>query len=141
MSRINAGRVVLGGLLAGLVINLIDFVVNVPILGARWSQYSRALGVDESKVGTGSALGWIASDFIFAILLVWLYAAIRPRFGPGPRTAVLASVVVWFISHVAYYAFVFMGLYPMDMILCSALGALIACLAGGQLGCWLYREA
>ena len=37
------------------------------------------------------------------LLLVWLYAAIRPRFGPGPRTATYAALVVWvcgFIFHI-----------------------------------------
>ena len=30
--------------------------------------------------------------FLVGILLIWLYAAIRPRYGAGPGTAVLAGV-------------------------------------------------
>ncbi len=141
MSRINAGGVVLGGLLAGLVINVIDFVVNVPILGAQWEAATRALGIDTAKGGATGAVGWIASDFIVGIFLVWLYSGIRPRFGPGPRTAIVASLAVWFITHVAYFSFVFMGLYSMELVCASTVGALIACLVGGQAGCWLYKEA
>ena len=141
MSKINAGGVLMGGLLAGLVINIIDFVVNVPILGARWGESTKVLGVDVQKVSGTSAAGWIVSDFLIGILLVWLYAGIRPRFGPGPKTAVIAALAVWFITHVAYFSYVFMGLYPMGLILGSTVGALIATQVGGQAGCWLYKEA
>ncbi len=34
-------------------------------------------------------------DFLFGIWIVWLYAMIRPRYGPGPRTAVIAGLFVW----------------------------------------------
>jgi hypothetical protein len=141
MSKINVGGVVMGGLLAGLVINIIDFVVNVPVLGARWGETTKVLGVDPRKVGTTSAIGWIASDFLLGIMLVWLYAGIRPRFGPGPRTALIASVAVWFVARVAYASYVFMGLYPAELICMSMIGALVASLAGGQAGCWVYKEA
>ena len=141
MSKINGSGVLTGGLLAGLVINVVDFIVNVPILGARWVQCTEALQIDAQKVSVTSPVGWIASDFLIGIMLVWLYAGIRPRFGPGPRTAVIASLAVWFTTHVAYFSFVFMGLYPMGLILASTLGALVATLAGGQAGCWPYKEA
>ena len=36
MDRINYTRVVTGGLLAGLIINVGEFVLNEPILGALW---------------------------------------------------------------------------------------------------------
>src|SRR2546422_4874519 len=45
---------------------------------------------------TGSMIIWfVIVDFLFGIFLIWLYAAIRPRFGAGPRTAVLAGFAIW----------------------------------------------
>ena len=38
---------------------------------------------------------FILLDFVYGIALVQLYAAIRPRFGPGPGTAVKAGIFVW----------------------------------------------
>jgi hypothetical protein len=29
---------------------------------------------------------YIVMDFVVGILTVWLYAAIRPRYGPGPSS-------------------------------------------------------
>jgi len=34
----------------------------------------------------------------YAIVAVWLYAAIRPRYGAGPRTALISGIVVWLLS-------------------------------------------
>jgi hypothetical protein len=30
--------------------------------------------------------------------IMWLYAAIRPRYGPGPKTAAVAGFALWFIG-------------------------------------------
>ena len=34
---------------------------------------------------------FIFLDFIYGIGLLWVYAAIRPRFGAGPKTGVIAG--------------------------------------------------
>lgn len=137
MSRINVGRVIAGGLLAGLIANVLDFAVNAMWLAAEWDDGFRGLGLDPALI---SPLGWIVSDFVFGLVMVWLYAAIRPRFGPGPKTAVLAAVVVWAIAHLAYGSFLFLGLFAQGLIVKSAAGALVAWVAAGLAGAAVYRE-
>ena len=44
MDRINYTRVVTGGLLAGLIINVGEFVLNEPILGAQWKTTMEGAG-------------------------------------------------------------------------------------------------
>src|SRR5207249_12113958 len=39
---------------------------------------------------------FVVWDIVMGIGLVWLYAAIRPRFGPGAKTAVIAGLALWF---------------------------------------------
>src|SRR5262245_30483796 len=89
MSGINTRRVILGGLVAGLVANAFDFVITNYLLAAEFNSMLARLSVDSA-----ATRGWIgvfaAADFAWGFLLVFTYAAIRPRFGPGPRTAVLA---------------------------------------------------
>jgi hypothetical protein len=41
---------------------------------------------------------FVILDFIYGIVLVYLYAAIRPRFGAGPSTAVQAGILMWLIA-------------------------------------------
>jgi hypothetical protein len=141
MSGINLGRVISGGLLAGLVMNVVDAVTNGVILGARWEQESKRLGIDMSAGAQSQSLvGWVTFDFLCGITLVWLYAAIRPRYGPGPKTALIAGLAIWFITHLAFAAWWFTGIYSSGVIAASTLGGLLAAVAGAFAGCVLYRE-
>ena len=141
MPQLNTSRVVVGGLAAGLVMNIIDALTNGVLLGARWKVETDALNPGlMAKAGTGT-LGWVIVDFILGILTVWVYAAIRPRFGPGPRTAVTAALVIWLAAHVAYASYAFMGYYSWSLIGASSVGGLVAALAGGYVGARLYRES
>jgi hypothetical protein len=140
MSKINTGRVILAGLVAGLVINVVDYVVNVPILGKQWADATLALGVKLEQVNLQSALGWIAMDFIAGLFTAWLYAAIRPRFGAGAGTGLRAGAATWFIIHVALGSLVWQGLYPLSLAAVSTAGALVAMLAGGWVAGKLYSE-
>jgi hypothetical protein len=35
---------------------------------------------------------------LYGVALIWIYAAIRPRFGPGPLTAIVAGLTLWVIA-------------------------------------------
>src|SRR6266849_3466799 len=125
MGKINAGRVVLGGLLTGLVLNAFDFVVNGMWLGDEWNAAMKALGKPEMS---GSLIVWfVVADFLAGIFLVWLYAAIRPRFGAGPKTAVYAGLaycsVMDFIHTVADAP---MGLFPHNLYVATATVSLVS---------------
>lgn len=139
---INIGRVLGGGLLAGAVMNFVDFLVNGVWLNQRWLDEATSLNarlVDPATAST-SMIGWIVTDFLFGILIVWTYAAIRPRFGPGAGTAVKAALLVWTVSHIAYGSFVFLNMYSAGLIALVSVGGLVAALAGGYAGCSIYRE-
>ena len=141
MSRINYTRVILAGLAAGLVINIIDFVVNVPILGAQWAAATKALGIDVEKVSATAGVGWITSDFLNGLFTAWLYAAMRPRYGPGAGTGLRAGLATWFIVHVALASLVFQATFPLHLYVISTAGGLVASLAGGWVAGSLYQEA
>jgi hypothetical protein len=142
MAGINWGRVIGGGLLAGLVMNVVDGVTNGAILGARWEQESKRLGIEMTgALQSQSLIGWFTFDFLCGITLVWLYAAIRPRYGPGAKTAVCAGLAIWFITHLAFAAWWFTGLYSFGIIAATTVGGLVAAVAGALAGCALYKEA
>ena len=95
--RINVQRIVLGGIIAGLVINVSEFVLNRVVLGADMTASLDSLNLTP-VAGAGIAI-FIALGLIDGIAAIWLYAAMRPRFGPGPKTAVLTGLAVWFFCH------------------------------------------
>ncbi len=97
MGGINIAGVMKGGLAAALIMNISEFILNVPVPVRRWR------GAGRSQPAAGRA----AADRVFmaltrcsASLPSWLYAAIRPRFGPGPKTAICAGLTVWALSYV-----------------------------------------
>src|SRR2546425_13360836 len=111
MGRINWGRVVMGGFLAGLVLNVVDFLVYGVWLKTDYAAAMQALG----KPGSMDNLIplFVVLDFVYGIGLLWLYAAIRPRFGAGPKTAVIAGVALWFFVFLLHaIGEAPMGLFP-----------------------------
>jgi hypothetical protein len=141
MTQMNVQRIVVGGLLAGLVMNVIDGVANAVVLGGRWASEANALNPDlMKKAAASSTVGWIVTDFVLGIALVWVYAAIRPRFGAGPATAMKAALAVWVVGHLFFFSYAFNGLYSAALIGACSLAGLVAALAGGYVGGLMYRE-
>jgi hypothetical protein len=137
---INYGRVLIGGLAAGFVMNVVDSVVNGFLLASRWNAESTLLNKRLLTAGTTSMAGWITVDFLMGIFIVWLYAAVRPRYGPGAGTAIKAGLAAWFITHVFMMSYVFMDLFTPNLIMLVSLGGLVATLAGAYVGGMLYKE-
>lgn len=98
MGNINIGRVILGGLVAGLILNIGEFVLNEVVLGAQMKEFfSSHLFKEPGPSFIAIAVGL---TFVLGIVVVFGYAAIRPRFGPGPKTAIIAAVLAWFCVYV-----------------------------------------
>ena len=95
----NTQKIIVGGLAAGVVLNIIDWLGYGVILADRMKAELEAFkpGLSEVMSGGRSIAMAVVTDFVIGILLVWTYAAIRPRFGPGPSTAAAAcgSVLVY----------------------------------------------
>jgi hypothetical protein len=121
--------------------NVINFIVNGLMLGAQWEAATVARGVDPDAIASSSMAGWITSGFLLGLAIVWIYAAIRPRFGPGPATAVCAGLAAWAISYVAYFSLAFTGMYPTSIVVMSTLGGLVSYLAAAYVGGLLYTES
>lgn len=139
MGRINIGRVILGGFVAGMVINIGEFILNEPILGSQWTAAMASLNREPV---TGASIAWfIAMGFVLGVALTWLYAAIRPRFGVGHKTAILAGIAVWFLAYVWGFGSTWvMGLLPLKLVgITLAWGLIEVCLASIA-GAWLYAE-
>jgi hypothetical protein len=139
---INGSRVVLGGLVAGLVMNVIGFVVNGLLLGPKMSaEMDAAVPGLSAKMMTGTGIGVeVLSQFAIGTLIVWLYAAMRPRFGPGPHTAIIAAIVPWICGLFFYSGWLLSGLMSGGSYVIASCVALINLIVGGLVGAWLYRE-
>jgi hypothetical protein len=139
---INGGRVVLGGLAAGLVMNVGEGALHGGILGADAAQQLKAFGLPEAQQPWQLA-ALVAITFVLGIASVWLYAAIRPRFGAGPKTAVCAGLAVWVLSHLwsgVYLGAGYASFVTPRLALLPVAWGLIEAPLGTLVGAWLYRE-
>ena len=140
MNKINFGRVVLGGLLAGLVLNIGEWLLNVKVLASQMQEF--AIKHNFPPQPPGSAIGVaVGLTFVMGIVLVLGYACIRTRLGPGVKTALIAGLFAWF--GVYFYSgtinSVFMGL-PGGTIGLLLVWGLVEYSLGAIAGAWLYKE-
>jgi hypothetical protein len=139
MSNINLGRVVLGGLLAGLVLNIGEFLLNDYVLGSQMKEFMTRHNFPE-PAGSFIAIA-VGLTFVMGIVLVLGYACIRTRLGPGVKTALMAGLFAWF--GVYFYSgtinSVFMGL-PGSTIVLLLVWGLVQYSLGAIAGAWLYKE-
>ena len=139
MGTINYGRVILGGLLAGVVVNAGEFLLNGVIVADQMEAAMEGMDIERSA---GAMVQYVTTSFVLGIAGVWIYAAIRPRFGPGPKTAVCAGLVVWFLVWGSSLSLnLMMGLYPTNIALLSLGWGFVLMPLATTAGAWLYRES
>ena len=139
---INTSKVVAAGLAAGVVANIVGFVGFGMLLGPRFEAEAVAVApVLQGRGMTGSAIAInVVATFVVGILLVWLYAAIRPRFGPGMRTAMLAALAVWVCGFVFHLDWLIVGLMTSATYAMASVMAFIQVAASAAVGGMLYQE-
>jgi hypothetical protein len=139
MGKINMGRVIAGGLLAGLVINLGEFVLNGYILEKDWETAMRSLG--KQPIGMQAVAVFLALGFLLGITAVWIYAAVRPRLGAGPKTAICIGMIVWVLTSLfTTLGQLPTGIFPNRLLIIPLVWGLVELPLGTVAGSWLYRE-
>ena len=138
----NAKRILIGGLLATIIIAIAETLLWEGVLADAMSAARAEKRLTEASWGGSSYLG---TTIVLGLMLAWLYAAIRPRFGPGPLTALKAGGFLWVATWLVYYVWLapsgrgLLFLKPSMTALALAwelAGVLLAALAVG----WIYRE-
>lgn len=136
----NYGRIVLGGIVGGIAFNLVSILVNVLALGSRY-----ALLQSRNVFRLEPRLPFLPVQVLLligvSIGLVGLYAAARPRLGPGPRTAAGVGFLVGLIAAVpnavAQFCWTFVGGF---VSLWQGIAVIAGCTAATLVGGWMYRE-
>lgn len=142
MSQINTRRVLMGGLVAGAVANVLDYVWYQFIMAADMEVLVQRLGLNRAVVeSAGMFATWTIVDLLYGVLLVWTYAAFRPRCGPGPATAVCAALVPFAAVTMFMYAYAAMGIFVMTAFVKATAFFLITSTAAALAGAAVYKEA
>lgn len=139
MGRINWSRVVLGGLLAGVVLNVVDWLLYGVLLAKDYAAAMQALGKQGSM---DNLIPWfVFLDFVTGIALLWVYAAIRPRFGASAKTGIIAGLAVWFfIAFLHALGEAPMQLFPQRLYVIGVVVALFQLPIATAVGAYVYKE-
>lgn len=122
MGGINFVGVLKGGLAAALIMNVSQYVLRM-MIGAHGVSPMAAVVLRTTALG---------------VAMVWLYAAIRPRFGPGPKTAIWAGLIVWGLSYV-FQAIV--GGQSLGSIVVIIAWTGVEMIVASSVGGYLYHES
>ena len=140
MGKMNSARVFLGGLLAGVVIVALGFVTYAIYLEKLWTPVMEALGLS-TQMTTRIFIFAVLLSLISGLLAVWLYAAIRPRYGAGPKTALIAGIAFYVLTGLLpAISFSLMGMFPTRVLVIDGLTGLVIYVVATLAGAWVYKE-
>lgn len=113
--------------------------MNAIFLGAEFAAQREKFGLGAPTAGQ-LVVGAIIT-VAYGIILIWIYAAIRPRFGPGPRTAVIAGLTFWSIAYLLFLASLWAnGLVTIGFAVVSIIWGVFEAPIAALVGAWLYHE-
>jgi hypothetical protein len=135
---INIKRVLIGGLVAGVVI-ICSAIAMVPVVGNEMDLALLRFGLPPLSKG---AMAYFAGvSLMLGMTLVWLHAAMLPRLKQRTKTAIAAALILWL--HGCFFANVAMVMYgfmPVKLTVIGTTWGLFELLAGSLIGTRFYRD-
>jgi hypothetical protein len=133
VGEINWRSVLTCGSVAGLAWSL----MTLPILILFGGEIIDAVPRPLVTVGR---LGSFTLNVVSGIWALWLYAAIRPRYGAGPKTAAIAGFSWWLISTIAVWQWKEIGLLRFNGLVGLIVASLPILIAVTMFGARLYQQ-
>ncbi len=139
MGSINTGRVVLGGVLAGAIIILAEMLFFGMFLV---SMQQVADNHNFNFVGGGGVQAIILLAYVFGVSIcaIWVYALARPRLGPGPKTALIVFLPLWFIGRAFDVLLIAYGVGPANPTIIHIFWTLVTGAIAMLAGAYAYQE-
>jgi hypothetical protein len=140
----NGSRILAGGVAAGIVMNVMDYLSNGVLFAAQMKADANAfkpgLG-DMTAAMTGKQIaGYVVMDLVVGGLLVWTYAAMRPRFGAGAKTAIMTALVFWIFGSIVAVGYMQMGVMSSGLWWKFGLFYLVSLIVASLVGGAVYKE-
>jgi hypothetical protein len=139
MQIINTGRWITGGVVAGLLMWIIE--------GAASQIYFAEMMASLDRAGLSVAMdaGTVAMTLLVSLLVglgvVFFYAMARQRIGAGPRTAIIVGVAAFVFFYLpGLLGYQLIGLYPGSLILKWAVVGFLETVVISIVGAWIYRD-
>jgi len=163
VAKIRWPRMMLAGLVVSIVFTLVTGLFNflsVSLLGVGGGdelfslEAMEKLAISEFPPDIGVLVVfvtsyWIVFGIVMGTAMVWIYAAIRPRFGSGVKTAVYAGLAAWFLYGclggpllgLTGLSSSILGLFPVEGMIVSALLHLPGYCLAVPLSVWIFLRS
>jgi len=136
MKKINVARVLLGGILAGVLMFMADGFIHSKLLHEHWMAAMKAAGRSVEAEEHGSDMLYFAAfELLRGLAVAGLYSVFRTHCGPGPKTAVCAALFLWavmfpifFLQEIplGFYSTTLVGLWSLYEVVPSVIAGLVA---------------
>ena len=143
MGKINYLRVLISGMTAAVVFIVTEFFVE-GLAGILWgiNETSLVLELFPQSLPGGLCFHFLnlLNLLMVCILLIWLYAALRPRFDAGPKTALICAFFFWLTELFFIMNLVNMNIFPWKLGLISLIFNAIELPVAALAGASIYQE-
>jgi hypothetical protein len=140
MRPINWLRILGCGALAGSAAFAIGVVILIFRLWQNFESATSFLGRPFALPGPAVAFAILGLYLALGIVTIWLYAALRPSYGVGPKTAALSAAAIWIVVALAEVNLAALGVFPVRPLIIPMVVFLLGIVAGAELGAAHYKE-
>lgn len=139
MQKVNVARVLVGGLVTGLIMNIGEYVLNEILLAEQMTAAFAAMNLSPPE---GAGIGLLVGlTFGVGIATIWLYAMLRSHSGAGSKTAICTGLIVWFfLGFVCNAWFWALGMASLGMTMMVWLWTLVEIPVATLVGARLYND-
>ena len=139
MAGINTGRWFISGIIAGVILAVVDVVLNGMILGQQWNDAMTKLNLP--AMSGGSVVVFIIIDLVVGLAALWIYVGIRPRYGANYTTAIYAGLAAWLLTILLPSVFYLAsGLFSAGLVWTGIIVGLVAYVVATVVGAYFYQE-
>jgi hypothetical protein len=134
------GRLLLATLAAGIVMNVLDGLVNGVLFLEEFRANAARLGLDPAAAQSPLGLvTWVTLDFVFAFVLAWTYGVLRRSEESGVATALKAAAVLYVPTTGVILGFGVLGMLTGSLLVKMALSGLVDVAAGAVVAGRVYE--
>ena len=139
---INAGRVFLGGLVAGVVRLIGGTALRELVVGPLFFEElaRNQPGIAAAVAATPARIQVVAINLLMGIALIYMYAAMRPRFASRLATVLSASIPAWLLATSVWGITAAMGLFSWPHVIVDASLTFITVVVAAYLGSIIYKD-
>ena len=142
MPNIDMKRVLLGGLVAGLVMNISEAALHAGVLGKDTETLYRMLSAPLPNPAQTIPL-LVGMTFVLGIVAIWLYAAIYPRIESRATRSLIVGVVVWLLAHCwsgVYLGAGYSGIFTTRLVWIPVVWGLFEAMVAVFAGAFIYKD-